>query len=241
MNKSDLIYPENYIDKAICGDCMKIMPPMPDNCVPMTLTDIPYGVVTRPDSGLRSLDKGDADVETFNINEFMSEIIRVTAGSIYVFCSSEQISPILTIMKLQGLSIRSCVWEKTNPSPMNGENIWLSGIEHCAYGKKSGSTFNEFCKNSIWRYPAGSSNLHPTEKNLNLFKYLISASSNPGDVVFDPCIGSGTSGEAALSLGRRIIGCEINPEYCAIAMQRIKAELAQPDFFFNSGKGGTNG
>lgn len=222
-------YPEDFINKIICGDCIEVMRQMPDECVDLVLTDIPYGVVNRDSNGLRVLDKGDADSQTFDLDTFLLEVIRVCSGSIYVFCASEQISPILSALKINSLSIRSCIWEKTNPSPMNGKNIWLSGIEHCAYGKKPGAAFNGHCLNTVWRYPAGLNERHPTEKNLKLIKYLVYMSSNLDDIILDPCIGSGTTGEAAIALGRRIIGVDISPNYCTIAEQRIKVELSQPN------------
>ncbi len=219
------------IDTIICGNCLDVMKYVPDGSIDMILTDIPYGVVNRDDHGLRSLDKGIADYETFTLDEFIPELIRVCRGSIYIFCASEQISPALTLLKDGGLSIRSCIWAKTNPSPMNGQHIWLSGIEHCAYGKQRGGTFNEHCKNGVWSFPAGSRQHHPTGKNLKLFEYLINASSNPGDIILDPCLGSGTTAIACIRTDRHYIGVELNEEYCSIARERIKIEQSQLKLF----------
>ncbi len=132
-----------YINKITCGNCIDILPELPDNSVTMTLTDIPYGVINRHSNGLRSLDKGTADIETFNVDQFMYEICRVTKGSVYVFCSTEQVSEIRSFMANKSMSTRLCIFEKTNPSPMNGQQIWLSGVECCIYGKKKGATFHE--------------------------------------------------------------------------------------------------
>lgn len=104
----------------------------------------------------------------------------------------------------------------SNPSPMNGEYLWLSSIECCVYGKFKGAVFNERCKGAVWRYPTVRGKKHPTQKPLKLFEYLISVSSNPDDVVFDPCFGSGTTIQAAKNLGRKYIGIEINPDYFAL-------------------------
>jgi len=51
--------------------------------------------------------------------------------------------------------------------------------------------------------------------------------SNPGDLVLDPFSGSGTTAKAAKELGRRFLGLEINPEYCAIAERRIAQETLE--------------
>ena len=62
------------------GDCMEKMAKMKDGCVDFVLTDIPYDGVNRDSNGLRNLDKGKADVITFVLNDFLSEIHRVTRG-----------------------------------------------------------------------------------------------------------------------------------------------------------------
>lgn len=67
--------------------------------------------------------------------------------------------------------------------------------------------------------------LHPTQKPLALMDYFIRTYTNPGDVVLDNCMGSGTTGVACRLRGRRFIGIESNPEFFAIAEQRITSEL----------------
>lgn len=91
----------------------------------------------------------------------------------------------------------------------------------CGCGKKSKSTFNEHCKSSVWRFPNGRSKVHPTEKPLKLFEYLVSVSSNEGDLIFDPCAGNATSCRAAMNLKRNFIATEKNLEYYQKAMERL--------------------
>jgi len=209
-----------YLNKIICGDCIELMKAMP--LVDMTLTDIPYNVVNRKSNGLRNLDKKDADILTFDLQVFLDEVVRVTKGSIYIFCSTEQVSFIRSHLIMHGLTTRLCIWEKTNPAPLNGDKVWLSGIECCVYGKKKGAVFNEHCKNTVWRYPTVKSKVHHTQKPLELFRYLVRVSSNEGDTVFDPCAGSGTSVLAALLEKRNYIAFELNEEYYKAALARLQ-------------------
>lgn len=204
-----------------CGDCIELTKQLPDNHVVLTLTDIPYNVVNRSSNGIRTFDKEDADTKTFDLDEFLKEVIRVTSGSVYIFCSTEQVSFIRARMIQDELSTRLCILEKTNPSPVNGQFIWLSGLECCVFGKKKKAVFNEHCKNPIWRYPCERNKLHPTQKPLTLFQYLIRTSSNVGDLVFDPCLGSGTTALAAFNEKRNFLGFDINPEYVEIAKKRL--------------------
>lgn len=64
--------------------------------------------------------------------------------------------------------------------------------------------------------------VHPTQKPLKLFEYLIKTYTEPNDLILDPFLGSGTTAVACKKLNRRYIGIEISPEYCKIAEQRLK-------------------
>lgn len=64
--------------------------------------------------------------------------------------------------------------------------------------------------------------LHPTQKPVALMEYLIRTYTNPGDVVLDNCMGSGTTGVAAFATGRKFIGIERDPDYFAICQRRIQ-------------------
>ena len=69
--------------------------------------------------------------------------------------------------------------------------------------------------------------VHPTEKPVALLEYLIQTYTNEGETVLDNCMGSGSTGVAAVNTGRNFIGIELDPEYFAIAKQRIERNTAQ--------------
>lgn len=202
------------------GDCLEVMDKLEK--VDFTLTDIPYNVVSRSSNGLRNLDKGRADILTFDLDIFLEKVYNITKNSICIFCSKEQFSTIYNFFASKKGTVRPIIWEKTNPSPMNGQYIYLSGVEFAVWFKKSGTkTFNAHCKNTVFRYPNGRSKLHPTEKNHGLLKELILDNTNPGDTVFDPCMGSGAHGIVALENERNFIGIELDEHYFNIAQERI--------------------
>lgn len=64
--------------------------------------------------------------------------------------------------------------------------------------------------------------IHPTQKPVPLMEWLIETYSNKGDVVLDNCMGSGSTGVAAINLGRKFIGMEIEEEYMDIAQKRLE-------------------
>ena len=208
------------------SDCISMMQSMDNNSVDLFITDIPYDVVNRSQGNLDkmgSLDKGDADILTFDLDTFLNEAIRITSGSIYIFCSSEQAGVIRGSLANAKLTTRHCIWEKPDYPPINGQYFWLSSIENCIFARKSKSTFNEFCQSVVWRENIERSlKDHPTPKPVLLMKRLIEASSNAGDTVFDPCMGSGSVGLACKMTDRNFIGCDINPEYVTAAAERIE-------------------
>jgi len=73
--------------------------------------------------------------------------------------------------------------------------------------------------------------LHPTQKPVELIRYLIRTYTNPGGVILDNTIGSGTTAIAAIREGRHFIGFELNKQYFDIAQKRIRLELSQPTLF----------
>ena len=215
------------INKIHCGDCLEVMKDIQDNSVDMILTDIPYGEVNRVTAGIRILNKQNADIVTFDLNKFLKECVRIVKNSIYIFCGIEQISNIRKSLVKSKLSTRVGVYKKNNPSPLNGEYLWLSDIEFCVFGRKKKAPFNYKHASSVWEFNTGSSRRHPTEKNYKLFEYLIEASSDKGHLILDPCCGSGTAPLAARQTGRNFIGIEQDKKYVDVANQRIsQAQLS---------------
>ena len=68
---------------------------------------------------------------------------------------------------------------------------------------------------------------HPAQKPIALLKKIITIASNPGDIIFDPFMGVGSIGVAAVTLKRRFIGVDINHRYYYAAKQRIETEISK--------------
>jgi DNA modification methylase len=211
------------INKIEHIDAMSLLENIPTGYADLLLTDIPYNEVNRKSAGLRNLNKGDADILDIPLEELIREMVRTTKGSGYIFCGFQQISKIIEIIKETTQSVRLLVWEKSNPSPINGDKIWLSSIEPIVYFKKPLATFNEHCRGAVIRFPTVRGKFHPTQKSVKLFEYLIKTSTKEGDIVLDPFIGSGTTAIAAISLNRSFIGGDRNKEYVKIANERLKS------------------
>ena len=218
---------EARMNTIINDDCLNVMKQVPDKYFDLVLTDLPYGECDVPNNGIwdkntNMADMSKADKVTFNMQELLKEFDRICKGSYYIFCGTEQISEIIKHFK-KGHTTRLIIWEKTNPMPINGQHVFLSGIETCVWAKKSGATFNESCKNTVFRYPLGIDTTdHPTTKPIKLFAEFLRISTKQGNKVFDPFLGSGTTAIACESLGLDWVATEINPGYVAIANKRLE-------------------
>lgn len=120
-----------------------------------------------------------------------------------------------------------------NPQKTTGHVRKVSKAEHkvgCKnttdYGKHGLTTYDstERYPKSVWKFAKDiqKSALHPTQKPLALIEELIKTYTNEGDIVLDSCIGSGTTGVAALKNNRKFIGIEKEEKYFEIAKTRIE-------------------
>jgi len=125
-------------------------------------------------------------------------------------------------------------WEAGDCLPTEEQYIRLVEILGCEK-----TYFDDLCYvfnnpgrvSSVWQIPPAPRNGHPTPKPEALLDRIIKTTSNPGDIVLDPFLGSGTTAVAAKNLGRFFIGIEKSEEYCAIANRRIEEALRQPRLF----------
>ena len=216
------------INKLYNIDCMEFMKTLPNNSVDLIHTDIPYGEVTRESNGITNFDRGQADIMTFDLIPFVEECYRIAKSGIIIWCGKEQISDIHRFFnqkqKEKKGTVRQLIWEKTNPTPFNGQYVYLSGIENAVWFRKSKGTFNAHCKNTVFRYPifGGKNRIHPTEKHHELIKELLLDNSNEGQLIFDPCAGSGSTLLVAKQNNRNYLGCELDKEYYEKALERLE-------------------
>jgi site-specific DNA-methyltransferase (adenine-specific) len=131
---------------------------------------------------------------------------------------------------------------KYNPQMEQGQRTHKRGTkgtaENNCYGKfdvayAGKETGNQKYPNSTLYFDRvlNALNVHPTQKPVALFEYLIRTYTNEGDTILDNCIGSGTTGIVAINSGRNFIGIEKDPEMATLARKRIAQETAQERMF----------
>jgi site-specific DNA-methyltransferase (adenine-specific) len=244
------------------GDCLELLPQFPECCVNMIFADPPYflsnGGITCHAGKMVSVNKGKWDVSKgidenheFNL-AWLSECQRVLAenGTIWVSGTAHVIYSVGFAMQQLGFKIlNDIIWYKPNASPNLSCRYFTHSTETvlwAARNKKSKHTFhydlmkqlgNGKQMRNLWEIspPRPSEKKygkHPTQKPINLLERIILASTNEGEVVLDPFNGSGTTGIAALRLGRKYIGIEISDEYLAATVKRLENEFINPRFQF---------
>lgn len=118
------------------------------------------------------------------------------------------------------------------PEMTEGRAVTVTGPP--AASSVYGNVYEKRRYSSDKRYPrsviksasqCNSNRLHPTQKPVDLLRYLIRTYSNPGEVVLDPSMGSGSTGVAARDEGRGFIGIERDPHYFGVASQRVSPSL----------------
>ena len=221
-------------------DCMIGLDLIDDNSIDLFLTDIPYDGVNKSEkirigTPIRKTGKGKADVITFDLKMFLEKAYQKTKGTMVIFCGINQVSEIFNFFSdkqvLGGGTPRQLIWHKTNPSPMNGEYVYLSATENAVVFRKHGATFNARCKHNVLEFPTGSSEMHPTEKNHSLLADIIADNSNENDLIVDACAGSGSTLLMAHKMNRKFIGFELDENYYKLAKKRLDAEMAQMTIF----------
>ena len=168
-------------------------------------------------------------------------------GTIWVIGSYHNIFRVGTAVQDLGYWIlNDIVWRKANPMPNFRGTRFTNAHETlilASKGEKAKYTFNyrsmktlndELQMRSDWEFPIcggqerlkkGGQKVHPTQKPEALLYRILLACTQPGDVVLDPFFGTGTTGAVAKRLGRRWIGIEREPGYCAAAIERITDAL----------------
>ncbi len=148
------------------------------------------------------------------------------------FCQIEAVGAWRSALVGAGLDwVRGGVWRKPNGAPQFTGDRPGQGHESLAIAHHPGKKrWNGGGRHAFWDVPldhhagGGGQAEHPTIKPIALMLALVADFTDPGETILDPFAGSGTTGVAALRLGRRFVGIERDPRYFALACERLRAE-----------------
>lgn len=211
------------------GDCREILPSL--GKVDAVVTDPPYGIgeaagkaktrtsglatkfrnaqIYRRDYGDDAWDDKPIDAETMNLVCDSAQWAVIFGGNYYA------------------LPPTSCwlIWDK-----LNGETDFAD-CEMAWTNFPKAVRRIRWLWNGCMRMERNVEREHPTQKPIEVMKWCLEHVPPPASKILDPFMGSGTTGVAAVKLGRKFIGIEIEPKYFDIACRRISEALKQPDMF----------
>jgi site-specific DNA-methyltransferase (adenine-specific)/modification methylase len=205
------------------GDCLQVMAGLPDNAFDALVTDPPYGI---GESSRKVASRGKMVAPT-NYGEFNWDEAPLNAAAI---------AAMLRIAKTQvifggnyfPLPPSPCwlVWDKMNSGDFADCELAWTNIKGAV--RIIRHMWNGMLRDS----ERGTPRVHPTQKPIPVMAFAIDKCKLPaGSTVFDPYMGSGTTGIAAVQLGYAFVGCEREPQYFETACRRIEAAQAQQRLF----------
>lgn len=222
------------------GDCIEVMSKIPACSVDAVITDPPYmiGAISTGNSSAKA--GGWADME--NASWWYSEWLKLARqilkpeGFACVFGNWRSLPTLLYAFSRIKWQVDSLlIWDKEWIGPAGPrqlrptyEVVLFAGMQDAKIDDRSAKDIYR-CK---WMAGNMKTTTHAAEKPVDLMRHLIRLVTDPGDIVMDCFMGSGTTGEAAHLEGRRFIGIEREHEYFhEIALPRIKSKQAEGDLF----------
>jgi site-specific DNA-methyltransferase (adenine-specific) len=231
------------------GDCLDIMPLIPDKSVQLILADLPYGTTSIDWDNIIPMDKlweqykrimtDNCAIVLFGSEPF-SSLVRTSnlkmykydwkwekaKATLHALCKKRPMKSDEDIMVFYNqqpiYNPQMTIGEKykgrnntKNHKELKGE--WLIG-----QGSRTDNEGTRYPRTNIYFANENKAGQHPTQKPLELMKYLISTYSNENDMVLDNTMGSGTCPLASAILNRRFIGIEKDEDYFKIAVNRLK-------------------
>ena len=230
--------------ELIHGDCLVEMKNIPDKSIDLIVTDPPYRLTSRGSSGTMSgywasslskqgkvFENNDIDIE-----EYLPEFYRVLKDGThcYIMTNQSNLPHFLNVISKSSFKFIKClIWDKCNK--ICGR-YYMNCFEYIIMLRKGRErTINDCGQGDILRVPNKKTkrndgkNIHDSEKPITLMEILISNSSNEGDCILEPFMGSGSTGVACVNTKRDFIGIELNEEYFKIAEERINNAIIEKE------------
>ena len=242
--------------KLYNGDCLEVMKDIPDKSIDMILCDLPYGTTAcKWDTVIpfeplweqykRIIKENGAIVLTAS-QPFTTSLIGSNVKN-YRYCWYWNKTYSTGFMNANKMPLRNvediAVFYKKLPTynpqgiiEVNRKQVRRKDKETTIYndmGLKGGEYTQKFMNypTQVIEAEREGKTVHPTQKPVALFEYLIKTYTNEGEIVLDNCMGSGTTGVACKNLNREFIGIELDKGYFDIAEERINNANRQLSLF----------
>lgn len=249
--KHKLIFPEDYINKIICGDALEVMKKMPSECIDLAITSPPYNLKNSTGNGMKDGRGGKwANAALVNgyshyddnmphdeydkwQNECLKEMLRLLKDDGAIFYNHKWRVQAGLIQDrreiIKDLPVRQIIiWKRKGGINFNPgyflptyEVIYLIAKPKFLLADKA----NAF--GDVWEFKQEMKNQHPAPFPVALIDRLVSSTN--AKIILDPFMGSGTTAITAMGNKRDFIGIEISPDYCELAEKRIEKNKIQSE------------
>lgn len=233
LRKTDRLHTA-YHGHVVHGDCLKIMPDLPDESIDLVLTDPPYAINYRSNRRIArpKFNHIDNDLPGDWIEIFAAEAYRLLRNDrhLYCFCRHDTYPLFYNAFEDAGFAMkRTLIWVKNNHGSGDLKGDYASRDEWIIFAHKGRRLLRGKREDNILEFAKihTGSLLHPTQKPVELLRLLINKSTDRGEVVFDPYAGVLSTAVAAMEGERDFIMIEIDREYLAQGISR----LTQNEYF----------
>lgn len=233
------------------GDCLDVLPTLERESVDLVVTDPPYNIGIDYGSGRKADRRSDYDLWCGKWIYWCYRALK-PHGSLWIISGQEHGADIDIAIQRTGMTMRNRItWHETfgvychnkfgrTSRPIyyavkdakrftfNKAAVTVPSARQTKYGDRRAAAGGKIM-GDVWQINRVCGTFKervagvPTQLPEELVSRIIAVSSNPGDVVLDPFAGSGTTLAVARSMGREAVGIELNPDYAAIARQRMEA------------------
>ncbi len=242
-------YPEDFINKMICGDAVKVMKEIPDGVVNLVVTSPPYNLKNSTGNGMKDGRGGKwANAALQNgythhddcmphdeyvkwQRDCLKEMMRVLSddGAIFYNHKWRVQGGLLQDRQdiVQGFPVRQIIiWKRKGGLNFNpGYFLPTYEVIYLIAKPKFRLTSKANAYGDIWEFTQEMNNEHPAAFPVKLIDRIISSTN--AEIVLDPFMGSGTTAISAINYNRDYIGIDVSPEYCEMAEKRIERETVQ--------------
>lgn len=217
------------------GDCIERMKEIPDNSIDCIVTDPPYKLTS---GGCKSVGNfnivfnrtnyyGKSSGIMFNVpdfNQWLGNVYRILKNGTHFYCmtNDKNLNNIINeALKVGFKEVNILVWDKGMHVPIP---YYMKNIEFILLFRKGNARkINNMGSTSLIKIKGILGvKVHPSEKPIKLMEHFILNSSNKNDIIFDPFMGSGSTGVACVNTNRKFIGIELDDKYYDISCKRIE-------------------
>jgi modification methylase len=238
-----MVFPNDFMNKIICGDCLSIMKQMPDECLDLVVTSPPYNLKNSTGNGMKD-GRGGKWKNAALVNGYSNHNDNMPHAE-YAKWQRECLTEMFRLIKPEGAIFYNHKWRVQDGLLQDRQDI-ISGFpvrQIIIWKRKGGINFNPgyflptyeviylIAKplfqlvpkanafGDVWEFTQEMNNPHPAPFPVKLIDRIIS--STFAEIILDPFMGSGTTAIAALKNQRKYIGIEISAEYITLAQSRI--------------------